>query len=216
MSDKPIIGTLNEKSVHAFLKSRFEQYSDSHEIRVGRFIADIVGENGIIEIQTGAFENLKKKLEAFLSVGRVTIVYPVVIKTTIYNVETKRKYASPKKKNKFSFLSEAYKIREFLQNENLHFVLVLLTVIENRSGKGREAVKLNRLPNEIIDEITLNSLDDWRIFTDGLPEIFSQKDFSAHSGLFGMYAWGALQTLLSLGLAAETDKKGRTKQYKIC
>ena len=40
-------------------------------------MADIVGENGIIEIQTRGFDRLRKKLSAFLEVCDVTVVYPV-------------------------------------------------------------------------------------------------------------------------------------------
>ncbi|MDR0986161.1 MAG: hypothetical protein LBL98_00485 [Ruminococcus sp.] len=207
------IGTLGEKGVHAYLKKRFEEHTDSHEIKIGGFVADIVGEQGIIEIQTAAFERLNKKLKAFLAATNVTVVYPVVAGTTIYNIETKRKYASPKHKTKFNFLNEAYKIREFLQNDRLSFILVLMSVIEERSGKGKSAVKLNRFPNEILEEIVL---DDWHIFTEGLSEVFTQSDFAAHTGLYGRDAWGALQTLLSIGIVTEIDKKGRTKQYRVC
>ena len=44
------IGTLGEKTLHAALKAYYEPDAESHEIKIGRYIADIVGENGIIEI----------------------------------------------------------------------------------------------------------------------------------------------------------------------
>ena len=59
------IGTLGEKTLHAALKAYYEPDAESHEIKIGRYIADIVGENGIIEIQTQSFDKLRKKLEAF-------------------------------------------------------------------------------------------------------------------------------------------------------
>jgi hypothetical protein len=213
---KPIIGTLGEKGIHAYLKTRFEEHADSHEIKVGRYVADIVGERGIIEIQTGAFERLNKKLEAFLSVTNVTVVYPVIVKKRILNTETGRYSASPRRQTKFNFLNEAYKIRDNLQNERLRFVLVLLTATEERSGKGRSAVKLNRFPNEIIEEIELNNIADWNIFTEGLPETFTQKDFFAHAKLNARDGWCALTALISVGKVCEIAKKGNTKQYKIC
>ena len=71
------IGTLGEKTLHAVLKYYFEPYAPSHEVRLGGFIADIVGENGVIEIQTGSFERLRKKLGALLEVAPVTVVYPI-------------------------------------------------------------------------------------------------------------------------------------------
>jgi hypothetical protein len=210
------IGTLNEKSIHAYLKTRFEEHSDSHEIKVGRYVADIVGEQGIIEIQTGAFERLNKKLEAFLSVTGVTVVYPVIVKKRILNTETGRYSASPKKQSKFHFLAEVYKIREHLTAPNLRFVLVLMTAVETRQGSGRAAVKLNKSVDEVLDEITLENVSDWRIFTEGLPETFTQKEFFAHTKMSGRDAWCALTALVSVGIVTEIAKKGNTKQYKIC
>lgn len=74
------IGTLSEKALHAALKSYYEPDFESREVKVGGFVADIVGENGIIEIQTRGFDRLSRKLDVFLEAARVTVVYPVVPK----------------------------------------------------------------------------------------------------------------------------------------
>ena len=66
--------------MHAALKSYYEPDFESREVKVGGFVADIVGENGIIEIQTRGFDRLRRKLDAFLKAARVTVVYPVVPK----------------------------------------------------------------------------------------------------------------------------------------
>ena len=72
------IGTLSEKTLHAALKAYCEPDTESREIALGGYIADIVGEEGIIEIQTRGFERLRDKLDAFLEFARVTVVYPIV------------------------------------------------------------------------------------------------------------------------------------------
>jgi hypothetical protein len=208
------IGTLNERSVHAYLKHRFEPNADSHEIRIGGFIADIVGENGIIEIQTGSFGYLKKKLKAFLSAGHVTVVYPVIAQNTIVNTDTGRKYKSPRKATIYSFLPQAYNIREFSADERLHFVLVLMAVTQEKSGTGKSAKKGDRKPEKIIDELRLETLTDWHIFTDELPSEFTQKEFEAITHIRGRDGWGSLQTLISVGLVSQTHKKGNTKIYR--
>ena len=59
------IGTKSERSVHAVLKNYFEPYHDSQEQKVGSYIADIVGESGIIEIQTASFSHLRESLLSF-------------------------------------------------------------------------------------------------------------------------------------------------------
>ena len=80
------IGTLHEKTMHAVLKKYFEPYSDNHETKIGEYVADIVGEHGIIEIQTRAFERLNKKLAAFLEYARTTVVYPVWVRNLICKI----------------------------------------------------------------------------------------------------------------------------------
>lgn len=44
---------------------------------MGRYFADIRNEDGIIEIQTRALYRLKPKLDAFLPLDAVTVVYPI-------------------------------------------------------------------------------------------------------------------------------------------
>ena len=60
------IGTLGEKTLHAVLKNYFEPNAANHEIKVGGFVADIVNDKGVTEIQTRSFDRLKRKLSTFL------------------------------------------------------------------------------------------------------------------------------------------------------
>ena len=66
--EKMGIGTLSEKTLHAVLKQYFAPNINDQEIKIGRFVADIVGENGIIEIQTQGFDKLRDKLAEFLDI----------------------------------------------------------------------------------------------------------------------------------------------------
>ena len=72
------IGTLAEKALHAALKAYYEPDAESREIALGGFVADIVGEEGIIEIQTRGFDRLCGKLEVFLEAARVTVVLSLI------------------------------------------------------------------------------------------------------------------------------------------
>jgi hypothetical protein len=208
------IGILNEKSVHAVLKRYFEPNADSHEIKIGGFVADIVGENGFIEIQTGSFDRLKRKLEAFLAVTHVTVVYPIVVKKRVVNISTGKTYTSPKKGTIWSFLSEVGKLKDLVKHENLSFCLCLISADEIRTGTGRKSAKLDRIPTGLIDEIRLENISDWHIFTDSLPEIFTMKDFEAASKLRGMDAWTALKGLCNAGIAVQNGKCGNAYLYE--
>ena len=60
------IGTYKERTLHAVLKKFFEPDESKHEIKYKGYIADIINDNGISEIQTTAFHKMRKKLECFL------------------------------------------------------------------------------------------------------------------------------------------------------
>ena len=69
------IGTLGEKSVHAVLKIACDPWAE-REVAIGDYVADVVGERGIIEIQSRRFSAIRPKLESLLRVCPVTVVWP--------------------------------------------------------------------------------------------------------------------------------------------
>lgn len=56
------IGTLQEKTMHAVLKRFYEPDHTHQEIRINGYVADIFRDNEIIEIQTGSFNAMRKKI----------------------------------------------------------------------------------------------------------------------------------------------------------
>ena len=76
--EKPnAIGELNERSLHRALKARYAVPGSVTEQAVDGFVADVVIRGGIVEIHTGSFWPLKKKLPRLLERFAVTLVYPV-------------------------------------------------------------------------------------------------------------------------------------------
>ena len=139
------IGTLSEKALHAALKSYYEPDFESREVKVGGFVADIVGENGIIEIQTRGFDRLSRKLDVFLEAARVTVVYPVVPKRGLcwVNPETgeiSEKRKSPKKGAAYDVFPELYKIKNQLMHPNFRLCIPLLEVTDYKylDGYGKQ------------------------------------------------------------------------------
>ena len=135
------IGTLSEKALHAALKSYYEPDFESREVKVGSFVADIVGENGIIEIQTRGFDRLGRKLDAFLEAARVTVVYPVVPKRGLCWVDPEtgeifEKRKSPKKGAVYDVFPELYKIKNQLMHPNFRLCIPLLEVADYKYLDG--------------------------------------------------------------------------------
>lgn len=220
------IGTYGEKTVHAVLKNYFEPYVDSHEQKIGGYVADIVGEDGIIEIQTAGFDKLRKKLEAFLSVGRVTVVHPIPRQKWIIAIdpdtgERGKRRKSPVQGTPYDIFPELYKIKQYLANENFRLCIVMLDVEEYRrppeeNGRGRRRgyVRYDRMPLELAEEIHIDEKADWGYFIPpGLPEEYTSKEFGKLSGLSTQYAGFVLNILTAAGAVERVGKKGNSRLY---
>jgi len=71
------IGVLRESPLHAALKSWCAGPGDKVEVPVDGFIIDIVQEDGLVEVQTGGFSSIRKKLLSLVEHHRVQLVYPI-------------------------------------------------------------------------------------------------------------------------------------------
>ena len=113
------IGTLSEKSLHGILKYYIEPNAEYHEVEFLGSVADIKRDGEIVEIQTRSLERLSAKLEKFLAVMPVRVVYPLpyekyisVIDKRTGEIISRRK--SPKRSSPSDAIIELRKIRKFL------------------------------------------------------------------------------------------------------
>lgn len=220
------IGTLSEKTLHAVLKKYFEPDESKHEIRVGSFVADIVNDNNIIEIQTGNFNKLRKKLELFLDDYSVTIVYPIAKTKWLLWLdpetgEMTNKRKSPRRGTPYDAFFELYKIKYLLPDPNLKLCIVLFDSEEYRylngwsQNKKRGSSRFERIPVSLEDEIMIeNRFDYIKLIPEKLPEEFMSTDFKKASGLSLSGAQTALNVLYHLGAVERVGKKGNSHIYK--
>lgn len=221
------IGTLGEKTLHSVLKNYYEPHNENHEIKIGSFVADIVGKNGIIEIQTGNFNTMRKKLSAFLEVTDVTIVYPIAqvkwlcwIDKNTSKITKKRR--SPKKGVPQDIFYELYRIKSYLKNPNLHFIICMLEITEYRylngwsRDKKRGSSRCDRIPSDILNEINIETINDYKkLIPDSLPQTFTSKDFAKECKISIGCSQIALNILNYLGVVKRVSKKGNSYIYKI-
>ena len=219
------IGTLGERTLHAALKLYYEPNADLHEVGVGRFVADIKNESGITEIQTRGFHLLRAKLEAFLPLGSVTVVYPLAVRKQIYTVDAEsgeilsgRK--SPRREAPLDILPELSRILPFLQNENLSFRLPLLEVAEYRRPGGRRwrngTTRLERLPLALFDEVVLGGKSDYyALLPETLPSPFTTAEFAKAAKRNRRFAQTALRVLTELCVTERCGKEKNAYLYRI-
>ena len=76
--DNKNIGVMKEKTLHSVLKFFYEPDSSYHEAELGRFVADIFKDDTVIEIQTGSFYPIAKKIKEILNSGyKLILVHPI-------------------------------------------------------------------------------------------------------------------------------------------
>ena len=221
------IGTIGEKTLHAVLKEYFEPHKENQEVRVGGYVADIVGENGVIEIQTRQFNKLLKKLECFLEYCDVTVVYPIPqvkylswIDMDTGEVTAKRK--SPKKGSIYDAAPELYRIKYTLDNPRMNLCLCMLEVEETRylngwsRDKKRGSSRCDRVPTGLNGEIYLHCPDDYRIFIpEGLEGEFTSAVFSKTAHISLKTAQTILNILCYLEIVEKVGRESRSNVYKV-
>ncbi len=220
------IGTLSEKTVHAVLKRYLVPDETYHEIKCGRYVADILIDGEIMEIQTAGFNRLRGKLEEFLKDKDVTVVYPIphtkwLIWIDENTGEFSEKRRSPKKGNYYEAFYELYKIKMFLKHPNLHFRLILMDVEEYRllngysADKKRGSHRFDRIPVELVEDKFLNSPEDFKeLVPNELCEPFTTKMFQKATKLSSKKAGAAVNVLAHLNVIKQVGKEKNAYLYE--
>ncbi len=225
--DRKGIGTLSEKTMHAVLKEYYQPFPDSQEVKIGNFVADIVSETGIIEIQTRSFYKLIKKLDCFLEFCDVTVVTALPAVKYISWLDPKTgeytsRRKSPHKATIYDAIHELYSIKYTLDNPKMHLRLLLLEMEDIRYLNGwsknrkRGSSRCDRIPIDIIDEVEFNCVDDYRQFIpQNLPKGFTSKDFADCAGIHLNTAQTTLNILSYLELVEKVGKTGYSFIYAV-
>ncbi|MBQ1955378.1 MAG: hypothetical protein II350_06520 [Clostridia bacterium] len=219
------IGVLNERTLHAAIKLYLEPSELCREVEIGRRTADIVGEDGVIEIQTRGFEKLKDKLSEFLPLVRVTVVLPVCENRRVWHISEEdgsisggRK--SPVKGTPLSAFAELYKISAFLSHENLSVRIMFFDVddyrVPDKKRSRRGSVRYDRIPASLNSEIIIKTEKDLALLLpSGLPEEFTSADLAKLGKVKPTVASSALTVLTRSGITQRLGKKGRFYLYRL-
>jgi hypothetical protein len=141
--EKRRIGTLQEKSLHAALKTWYMQPGDLLETSVGGYVIDIVREpQTLIEIQTRSFSSMKRKLMSLLDQYPIRLVHPIAQQRFVVRVDgdgvvvSRRK--SPKQGKVFDVFREFVSFPSLMAHPNFSLEVLLIhdEEIWRDDGKG--------------------------------------------------------------------------------
>ena len=223
------IGMQKEKTLHAVLKAYEDPDEDHHEIPIESFIADIYCEKTgtITEIQTANFGYLREKLDAFLPLYHVTVVYPIPASKWITWIdpetgELEKRSRSPKKGSFYSAFRELYRISSYLDHPNLSIKLILLDMEEYRLRDGwsrdgkRGSHRYDRVPTRIVGETLITEPRDYMQFIPyELKEPFTARELAESCGQKGNSFSTEALILRKMGVIEQIGKRGRSYLYRV-
>ena len=196
-TSQPIIGQLNEGSLHATLKRHFADPGDLFEVPFGRFVVDLVKSPGsddelLVEIQTGSFRSMGTKLDHLLGEHRLLLVHPIAVRTRLERRRPDKKISSrrsPKRGSIYSLFDELVSIPTLLDHPNLSLEVVLFDevrkqvhdpTLRRRRGGYRT---VDRQVEDIVDRQRYDSVVDLRrLLPSTLPDVFTTADIAEQAG----------------------------------
>ena len=201
--EKPnAIGELNERSLHRALKARYAVPGSVTEQAVDGFVADVViGGSRIVEVHTGTFSPLKKKLPRLLERFAVTLVYPVAQDRYIVTMPAGadvpdaplRRRKSPKHDSVFTVFDGLTSIPTLLDHPNLTIDVVMIVEedvrvkdpdhrgrrVGRRGRRWRDWTRIDRRLVEVAQTHRLTGMADLFALVDAaLPEPFTTLDLA--------------------------------------
>lgn len=179
----------NEKSLHSSIKQWYAVPGDRLEVKLDKYIIDLVREDSLIEIQTRNFSAIGGKLRELVKYNKVILVHPIAIEKYIVIIEEPDKIISrrksPKKGKLVDLFNELIRIPDLIVEEN--FVLEILMTKEEeircKDGKGswrRKGISIvDRKLVEVVEKVTFREGKDFlRFLPEDLPENFTNKELA--------------------------------------
>lgn len=224
-ASSPHIGTLNEKPLHASLKAWVAEPGDQFEVRIGRFVVDIVRGSQLIEIQTGSTSPLKRKLTTLLKHHAVHLVVPIARQKTIVTIDTEGEIVSSRKSPKHGELLDVFhqlvSLRELLGDANFSVQALLIHVEEirrprtTRKKRWKDWEVHERRLVEVFDHVTLHHPGDFlAAIPSALEEPFTTSDLARATGRSRRVAQQIAYCLREMGALVAIDRKKQGILYE--
>jgi hypothetical protein len=223
-----LIGTLRETSLHAALKTWLARSGDAVEVPVAGYVADIVRGDLVIEIQTGSFSALKRKLPRLLEHHHVRLVHPIAIERWIVSIDRRGRALgrrkSPWRGRLEHLFLELVSIPEIALHPRFAFDVVLIReeVVRRPARATRRrwrprAITEERRLLEVVDRIAFESAVDYgRFLPADLPQPFTCRELAARMRQPVYVAQKIAYCLRKMDLIARTGERRRAPEYVVC
>ena len=221
----PAIGTLNEGALHAQLKDWFRRPGDRVEQVVAGFIIDLVRGKLLIEIQTGSFAPLRRKLELLTGQHRVRLVAPVPLVRTIIRLSDEGELLSARRSPRRGRIEDIFdrlvSIPSLLCRPRFQLEVILSHQDELRVYRQGQAfrrhgwVVAGRRLVSVEQSVRIGCPDDAaRLLPPRLPELFDTAQLAEAAAIERRLAQQMAYCLRAMGVLETTGKRGNAIVYR--
>lgn len=220
------IGTLHETSLHLGLKNWYTLPGDLTEQVVDGYVIDIVRNDKLIEIQTGNFASLKRKLGALLPNHKVHLVYPVAQEKWICRQSLSGQLLARRKSPRHGRIEDLcgellYIAAQALHpNFSLEVAQVLAEDVWTDDGLGswrRQGWSLSdRRLLTVISQTSFSCHQDYYRLLPEIAEPFCTQDLACKLKIPQAKAQKVSYCLRKMGLIQVVGKQGRALLYSRC
>jgi hypothetical protein len=220
-----VIGTLNEGALHAQLKEWYRKPRDRAEQKVGAYVIDLVRAGLLIEIQTGNFAPLRRKLAALLETHRVRLVAPVAVSRRIVRISADGEVLSSRRSPKAGRVEDVFErlvsIPSLLAHERFELEVVLTRQDEIRVHEPGRAwrrhgwVVRGRSLTEVVGSVKIACPGDAvALLPATLPEPFDTAELALAAGVDRRLAQQIAYCLRHSGAVEPAGKRGAGALYR--
>jgi len=226
MEKKNHIGTLNEKPLHAALKSYIAEPGDQIEVTIDGYVIDIVQNGLLVEIQTGNFSSIKRKLLDLSNKHPVKLVYPItyekwILKMSENGVDKPQRRKSPKRGRFVDVFNGLVSFPQLVKSKNFTLEILMIQEEEIRWFDGKHmwrnrgwVVEERRLLG-VIDKYVIDSPEKvMRLIPSDLPINFTTLEIAETMDVPRWLAQKTAYCLNQIGLSKCIGRRGRRKLYK--
>ena len=223
-----MIGTLRETELHAALKRHYARPQDQLEVAVDGYVADIVRDDEVIEIQTHNFAALKPKLLQLVEQHPVRLVYPVAQAKWITRVKADRQTVLGRRKSpRHGALEDVFvelvSLPELIAHPRFTLEVVLIHEDEIRCPRtsrprrrGSEWRVCNRRLLKVVDSVVFVAPDDFQCFIPAdLTTPFTSHELAVALQRPDDFAHKMTYCLRKMGTLTVVGKRHRARLYAL-
>ena len=218
--------TLNEKPLHAAIKQWYAGPDDRVEVKLDGYFIDVIHDDLLIEIQTGSFSAIKRKLYDLCERYPVRLVYPIAVEKWIVYLpkegeKKERRRKSPGRRGVEYLFRELIYLPHLLKHENFSVEVLLIQEEEVRRSEGQRTrwhkgwVKEERRLISVLGRKEFKTPADLaNLIPASLPEVFTIKELSKELRQPDWLARRMIYCLKAVGVLEPAGKRSRSNLYK--